>query len=140
MKKYTIIVIITVGIILGFLTGLYLYKINQIDYNNKEIVAETIEGNKISVELKNEKLTNIIQTNGTEEKTTPNCVITLKVYYEACEHLIERRKNIEEAEVNLTEEERNQAISEVQNGKKIAESVPEFLSKLLTILNISGIR
>ena len=103
MKKYTIIAIITVGILLGFLTGLYLYKINQIDYSNKEIVAESIEDDCTAIAQLSEE--GLLETNNAEEKTSPNCVITLKVYYETCEHLIETRKNIEEAEVNLTEEE-----------------------------------
>jgi len=106
MKKYTIIAIIIVGITLGFLTGLYLYRINKIDYNNKEIIAETIEDDCTAIaQLNDEKLSNIIQTSKTQEKTSPNCMITLKVYYEICEHLIETRKNIEEPQVNLTEEE-----------------------------------
>jgi len=106
MKKYTIIAIIALGIALGFLTGLYLYKINNIDYSNKEIIAETIEDECTAIEnLGNQELDNIIKTNSGEEKTSPSCIITLKVYYEKCEHLIETRKNIEETQVNLTEEE-----------------------------------
>ena len=106
MKKYTIVAIIIIGIILGFLTGLYLYKINQIDYSKKEIIAETIEDDCITIaELSGKELANLVETSKTEEKTSPNCIITLKVYYEVCEHLIETRKNIEEAEVNITEEE-----------------------------------
>lgn len=109
MKKYTIIAIVTVGIVLGFLTGLYLYKINQIDYSEKRIIAETIEDKDAAiVELNDSELSNLIETNNTEEKTSPNCIITLKIYYEVCEHLIETRKNIEEAQVNLTEEELKQ--------------------------------
>ena len=104
MKKYTIITMIIFGITLGFLTGLYLYKINQIDYSNKEIITETLEDTAIA-ELNNQEVSNTIQTNEAEEKTSPNCKITLKVYYEICEHLIETRKNIEETEVNLTEKE-----------------------------------
>ena len=51
MKKYTIITIITIGIILGFLTGIYIYKINQI--KNKEI-AQTNNYNKNNIESVNE--------------------------------------------------------------------------------------
>ena len=106
MKKYTIIAIITAGIILGFLTGLYIYKINKMDIIEEKIIAETIEDECTAIaDLSEEELSNIIQTNKAEEKTSPNCTITLKVYYEVCEHLIERRKKIEEAQVNMTEEE-----------------------------------
>ena len=106
MKKYTIITIIIVGVILGFLTGLYLYKINRVDNIEEEIIAETIEDDCTAIaQLSDDELSGLVETNSEEEKTSPNCVITLKVYYETCEHLIETRKNIEEAQVNLTEEE-----------------------------------
>ena len=108
MKKYTLIAIITVGITLGFLTGLYLYKINRIDTTEGKIIAEIEDECTAIAELSDEEISNIIQTSKAEEKTSPNCVITLKLYYEVCEHLIETRKNIEEAEVNLTEEELKQ--------------------------------
>ena len=111
MKKYTIIAIIVVGITLGFLTGLYLYKITTID--TKKEIAETVEDESTEIaDLSNEEISELIQTNNNQEKTSPNCVITLKVYYEVCEHLIETRKNIEEAEVNLTEEELKQKFTE----------------------------
>ena len=103
MKKYTIILII-IGITLGFLTGLYLYRINTINKSQKQIAKKTIE-DECTLELSNETVEDLIQANNQEEKISPNCVITLKVYYKVCEHLIETRKNIEEAEVNLTEEE-----------------------------------
>jgi len=124
MKKYTIIAIIVFGIILGFITGLYLYKIKQIDYSNKEIVAQTIEDDCTAiVELNNEELSNIIQTNELEEKTSPNCIITLKVYYESCEHLIETRKNIEKAQVNMTEEELKQKFLDWEIQKFTANEI-----------------
>lgn len=106
MKKYTIIAIVTIGIILGFLTGVYLYKIQQVNNEEKKVIAETIEDECTAIgEMDEEELSKLIETNSEEEKTSPNCVITLKVYHEACEHLIETRQSIEEAEVNLTEEE-----------------------------------
>jgi len=124
MKKYTIIAIIVFGIILEFITGLYLYKIKQIDYSNKEIVAQTIEDDCTAiVELNNEELSNIIQTNELEEKTSPNCIITLKVYYESCEHLIETRKNIEKAQVNMTEEELKQKFLDWEIQKFTANEI-----------------
>ena len=106
MKKYTIIAIISIGLILGFLTGLYLYRINKIDEENKEIIAEKIEDECTAIgELDEEEIASLIETASKEEKTSPNCTITLKVYHESCKHLIETKKKIEEAEVNITEEE-----------------------------------
>ncbi len=112
MKKYTIIAIVIVGIILGFLTGIYLYRINKMD-DEQEYIAKTIEDECTAIgELDEEELANLIQTNNEEEKTSPNCIITLKVYHEACQHLIEKRQNIEEAEVNMTEEELKERFSD----------------------------
>lgn len=106
MKKYTILTIITIGILLGFLTGLYLYRINSIDNVEGTRIAEKIEDDCTAIaELNNKDLSNFIETNNKEEKTSPNCIITLKIYYETCEHLIEKRKNIEEVDVNIREQE-----------------------------------
>ena len=106
MKKYTIFTVIVLGLILGFLTGLYLYKINQIYAEDKEIIAEKIEDECTEIgELDEEEIASLIVTASKEEKTSPNCTITLKVYHEACKHLVERKEKIEKAEVNITEEE-----------------------------------
>lgn len=105
MKKYMIMLIL-IGIILGFLTGLYLYKINQINIDNlkQDIAIIDDECTEIAELEENGKL-DLIRTNSEEEKVSPNCVLTLKVYYNNCGHLIEKRENIRETEVNLTEEE-----------------------------------
>ena len=106
MKKYTIIVIIVIGIVLGFLTGIYLYKINQINYNDKDIISEKIEDECTAIgQLDETEIASLIETSSKEEKTSPNCTITLKVYHNACNHLIETKKKVEETEVNITEEE-----------------------------------
>lgn len=113
MKKYTIIAIIALGIILGFLTGMYLYKINQIDYNSKEQIAKTVEDEcTILAELNDQELENLITTSSEEEKASPNCIITLKIYYNKCEHLLESKQKIEDTEVNLTEEELKERFSD----------------------------
>lgn len=133
MKKYTIIAIVTIGIILGFLTGVYLYKINQIDNEKKDIIAETIKDECTAIgELNDEEFEEFIKTSSEEEKTSPNCVITLKVYHEACKHLIEKRQNIEEAEVNMTEEELKAKFTDWEVQKftpteiVLYKEVPEF--------------
>lgn len=126
MKKYVIIIII-MGIILGFLTGLYLYKINQIEKSNA-IITENVELNK----LDDEESLNLLKTSNQQEKTSPNCVIVLKVYHTACEHLIETRKNIEEAEVNMTEAELKNEFQDWEIQKftpteiVLYKEVPEF--------------
>lgn len=102
MKKYVIIVVV-IGIILGFLTGLYLYKVNQMKDNKSGQVNQ--DENNVIEKIANENIDNSVSANNEEEKVSPNCVLILKVYYTKCEHLIQNKKNIEEAEVNMTEQE-----------------------------------
>ena len=90
--------------ILGFLTGIYLYKINQID-NTKISKVETQENNNINVLPNTQQLSNTVETNVNEEKISPNCVLKLKIYYDKCNHLIEKKQTIAESEVNMTEQE-----------------------------------
>ncbi len=106
MKKYTIVIITVIGIILGFFTGLYLYKIDEIEENNKLELSKINNNVNIETEDISENKTNkLITTNSKEEKTSPNCVIKLKVYYRKCEHLIEKKQKIEDVYVNITKEE-----------------------------------
>lgn len=81
MKKYTFILIIAIGIILGFLTGVYLYRINQIDKNLE--LADGIEDECTEIALVEEG-GELIATNNKEEKTSPNSTLTLKIYYNKC--------------------------------------------------------
>lgn len=99
MKKYTVIAVIVATIALGFFTGIYLYRIKKLDTQiETEKIAEVIDNNT-EIEEKDLRVSN------SEEKTSPNCTIVLKIYYEECGHLIETRKSIEKAEVNMTEAE-----------------------------------
>ena len=105
MKKYTVIMV--VALILGFLVGVYLYKINYKKNNNEEMkIAQKVEDECTDfAELEaNGALTTIV-TNGQEEKISPNCLLTLKIYYKTCGHLIEKSQNIGQNLVNLTEEQ-----------------------------------
>lgn len=110
MRKYTIIAIITIGIILGFLTGIYLYKINQVETKK---LAE-VNQEEINYILNNDdgELLNTVKTNTEEEKVSPNCNLILKVYYNKCEHLIEKRQLIEDTVVNMTEQELREKFNE----------------------------
>ena len=113
MKKYTIIAIITIGIILGFLTGIYVYRTNKIKNGQKEYIAEKIEDECTALsQLGYEEIASLTSANGNGEKTSPNCTIILKIYHEACKHLIENRQSIEETDVNITEEELKQRFSD----------------------------
>ena len=68
MKKYTIIAIISIGLILGFFTGIYLYRINSID--DDKIVSQIDEDNYTKItQLSNDELIDLVETNNKEEKT-----------------------------------------------------------------------
>jgi len=109
MKKYAFLIIIIV-MTLGFFTGQYLYKINRIKTNEDSLkVGELIED---ECTLDAEYNLDLISTNSKEEKTSPNCTIVLKIYYKKCGHLVESKKTLEEAEVNLTEAELRAKIPE----------------------------
>lgn len=113
MKKYTIITIIVIGIILGFLTGVYLYKINQIsDKEELTEIAEIEDECTEIAELNESGKLDLVRTNSNDQKTSPNCVLTLKIYYNNCGHLIEKKEDIKETEVNMTEEELKDKFSE----------------------------
>lgn len=113
LKKYTIITIITVGIILGFLTGIYLYKINQINNNEETLEIAEIEDECTQIaELTENGELDLVRTNSDTEKISPSCVLTLKIYYNKCGHLIEKKENIQETEVNMTEEDLKEKFSE----------------------------
>lgn len=101
MKKWAIIIII-VFVGLGFFTGVKLYELNKNSNMKKE--AEKTNEKTEDDSIKKEK-TNNLEVVNSNKKTTPNCTIILKVYYEECGHLVETRKKIEEIEVNMTEEE-----------------------------------
>ena len=103
MKKYTIIAIITIVMLLGFFTGIYLHKINKIKSKPHEI-AELIEDEcTIMGEITNNF--DSISANTNIEKTSPNCTVILKIYYKKCGHLVEKKQTIEKTDINLTEEE-----------------------------------
>ena len=92
---------IVVGIILGFLIGLYLYKINLL--KEESIAKEDIDKNNIIAERKNTGEETLV--NNTEVRITPNTKITEKTYYKKCKHIITTEKKPEEKWVNLNEEE-----------------------------------
>ncbi|MDO5555697.1 MAG: hypothetical protein Q4G09_03305 [Clostridia bacterium] len=114
MRKYTIITIIIIGVILGFLTGIYLYKINQINTNKPaQEIAKEIEDECTQIaQLNDNGLLDLVKTNSQEEKISPNCTLILKIYYSKCEHMLEKREDIKETEINMTEEELKTKFSE----------------------------
>lgn len=61
---------------------------------NKESVQNTLNAN-----------IQLVTTNSSEEKTSPNCLLIFKTYYKKCEHITVENKEIPEELVNKTREE-----------------------------------
>lgn len=111
MKKSWIILLFVVVIIIGIIAGLAIYNKNEKSQNN--IIENEI--NKISEKITDEcteeyeelerqaKLD--IETNSNEEKISPNCLITLKRYYNECQHTINEYIDVPQNLVNGTQED-----------------------------------
>lgn len=111
MKKSWIILLFVVVIIIGIIAGLAIYNENEKSQNN--IIENEI--NKVSEKVTDEcteeyeklerqaKLD--IETNSNEEKISPNCLITLKRYYNECQHTINEYIDVPQNLVNGTQED-----------------------------------
>ena len=108
MKKSWLIILVLAIIVIGIITGVYIYNRNKkigknIVDNEINIVSETItdecteEYGKLEEQAKLE-----IETNSSEEKISPNCLITLKRYYDECQHTINEYLDIPKDLVNGT--------------------------------------
>lgn len=111
MKKSWIIILVVAIIIIGIMAGLAIYNKNEKSKNN--IVENEINtiSEKVTDECTEEyeelerqaKLD--IETNSSEEKISPNCLITLKRYYNECQHTINEYIDIPQKLVNGTQED-----------------------------------
>ena len=95
MRKITII-IITIGIILGFLIGIYLYNTNQ---ESKNLIISEKEEAKTETKKEDKEVSN------QEKLITPNTKIIIKTYYKDCNHIIEESATPADEWINLNEEE-----------------------------------
>ena len=111
MKKSWIIILVLAILIIGIIAGLAIYKKDEKSKNN--IVENEINSvsEKVTDECTEEyeeleeqaKLD--IETNSSEEKISPNCLITLKRYYNECQHTINEYIDIPQNLVNGTRED-----------------------------------
>ena len=111
MKKSWIIILVVAIIIIGIISGLAIYNKNEKSQNN--IIENEI--NKISEKVTDEYTEEYeelerqakldIETNSSEEKISPNCLITLKRYYNECQHTINEYIDVPQNLVNGTQED-----------------------------------
>ena len=109
MKKVWIIGLIIAIIIIGIILGIFIYnnntnnnKQNNIVENEINIVSEKVT-DECTEEYQNSE--EEIETDSQEEKISPNCLLTLKKYYEECNHTINEYVDIPQDLVNGTEED-----------------------------------
>lgn len=101
MRKYIIFILIA-ALIISFILGLYLYKLNKL---NEEIAFEA-EYKKIETENIIKEAENILkETSSTENKISPNTMLIEKIYYNDCGHLVQSESKIKESLINKTESE-----------------------------------
>lgn len=114
MKKSTIIILICISILLGMIFGIVFSilddkKIEQAQVNEIIKVNELIEKNIIT---ENKITEDIVQTNQSDIKLSPNAVICFETYYKDCGHTIVQKEQIKDEEVNKTEEYLKKAYSD----------------------------
>lgn len=130
MKKSWIIILIVAVIIVGIIFGLSIYTKNKNNKNNiieneiKEI-SEKVTDDCVEEYKKIEEAKLEIEANSNEEKISPNCLITLKRYYNECQHTINEYIDISNNLVNGTQEDLKK---EYQNWK-----IEKFSSNQITL-------
>lgn len=125
MKKYGIILTICLILVFGFLTGMYLYKLNKID-NNLEIGYITSEIDDECTEiltLQEEGLLESQETNAEEEKVSPNSKLTIKKLYAQCNHIIQGSEEISVQLTNLNQEEFQKEYSDWEIQKFTSDEI-----------------
>ena len=109
MKKVWIIGLIIVIIIIGIILGIFIYNKNANNNKQSSIVKNEINivSEKVTDECTEEYQNSEkeIETDSQEEKISPNCLLTLKKYYEECNHTINEYVDIPQDLVNGTEED-----------------------------------
>jgi hypothetical protein len=105
LNKLYIFIIFIVVIVLGYFTGTYIYKINNMgEETTPNYVAEVVDDEcVIEGELyENGELKEVLSE---EEKLSPNAIISIEKYYKDCGHTVKTRSVIDTSLVNLTKED-----------------------------------
>lgn len=111
MKKSWIIILILAIIIIGVIAGFGIYNQKKNSKNNiikneiNTISEKVTDGCTEEYEELEEQAKLEIETNSNEEKISPNCLITLKRYYNECQHTINEYIDIPQDLVNGTQED-----------------------------------
>lgn len=138
MRRFIFTITITLIIVVGFLAGSYLYRIER---NKKSAMDSNIE--KSSQNNMNE-VTNSIVTSSAEEKASPNTTLTIKKLYTECNHILEKSEKISVELANLNQEEFQKEFSdwEIQKftntGITLYKEVPSYCGEHYSLKDLNG--
>lgn len=116
MKRAIIILSVALVIIISVCTAFLIKDLNKEEIEEKadtkvsEITNEPVTDECVD-EANNFEKIEIEETNSNEEKTSPNCSLTMKRYYNECGHSIEEYTNLNNELVNKTKDEIQQVYS-----------------------------
>ena len=118
MKKTTIIILICTAIILGMISGIV---INILEDNRLEQaqINEIRKVNELEDKFADTNILNneIVSTNSSDVKLSPNAIIYFNKHYSDCGHTVIEKQQINANEVNKTEEYFKDAYSDWQITK-----------------------
>ena len=106
MRNFFFIATVATVILFGFVCGYYIYKGNLKEKtNNEEYNLGVLENSKNNIQ-NDEKLKNeIVETNASDEKISPNATLVIKKYYKDCGHTTKDYSEIPEEMVNMSEDD-----------------------------------
>lgn len=116
MNKIIITLLVVATVIGAIIVGIFIYMPGKGTEENVEntTIQDISVGNLTDSESINniEKITNVIETNSSEERISPNAFITFKQTYKECGHTTSEFMEIPQEFVNLTKEELNEKYSD----------------------------
>ena len=147
MKTLLVIVIIALVLVLGFLTGIQLYKINDL---GKEVQDEGIIASKVDdectviSELEAMGMLDLIMTNARDEKVSPKGTLTIKKLYTKCNHIIEKSEKVTVELTNLDKDEFKDRYKDLEIQKFTAneivlyKEVDDFCNEHYSLKDVNG--
>ena len=104
MNKVIITMISIIIIISAIFTAFAIVKANRNENAEQEQLAteEILDDCTDEYELMQEQT---VITNSEQEKTSPNCSLTIKTYFDECKHIITQYSNLPEEFVNFTKDQ-----------------------------------
>ena len=125
MNKTIVIMISIIVIMLAIFTAIVMVKPNE---NNEEYIDEIkVAEEEILDECTEEyeylNSQEIVETDSSEEKVSPNCSIILKSYYPECKHTTQKYLNVPDDLINKTEKQVKEIYSDWNIEKFVSNEI-----------------